>query len=338
MYPGYQSVEDSAIREKYEAAWGRSLSPTKGLTIVEILHAIETDDIRALYIMGENPALSDPNLTRSRKALEKVDFLVVQDIFLTETAEYADVVLPSTCFAEKDGTVTNTERRVQRVRKSVNPPGQARNDWEILCQVADAMGSAMKYDGADEIMDEIATLSPIYGGISYDRIESVGLQWPCPDKDHPGTKYLHKDKFTRGKGKFHAVGYLPPAEETSKKYPFVLTTGRQLYQFHTGTMTRKSAVINQVSETGYIEIHPSDAGKFNISDGDSVQVGTRRGTITTFAKVTEGIEKGWIFMPFHFAEGPANMLTSDALDPIAKIPEFKVCAAWIKNIGNETID
>jgi formate dehydrogenase alpha subunit len=330
VYPGYQSVEDSAIREKYEAAWGRLLSPTKGLTIVEILHAIETDNIQALYIMGENPALSDPNLTRSRKALEKVGFLVVQDIFMTETAEYADVVLPSTCFAEKDGTVTNTERRVQRVRKSVDPPGQARNDWEILCQVADAMGLAMKYDGADEIMDEIATLSPIYGGISYDRIESLGLQWPCPDKDHPGTKYLHKDKFTRGKGKFHAVKYRPPAEETSKEYPFVLTTGRQLYQFHTGTMTRKSPVIEQVSPTGYVEINSGDAKTLGLNEGDSVEVATRRGKVSTLAKVTDMIESGWIFMPFHFSEGPANMLTSDALDPIAKIPEFKVCAASIK--------
>jgi formate dehydrogenase alpha subunit len=330
VYPGYQSVEDETIRAKFEKAWSKPLSPTKGLTIVEMLHAIESDQIKALYVMGENPALSDPNLNRTRKALQKVDFLVVQDIFLTETAEFADVVLPSVCFAEKEGTFTNTERRVQRVRKSVEPPGQARNDWEILCQVADAMGSPMQYDGANEIMDEIATLSPIYGGISYDRIESVGLQWPCSDKSHPGTKYLHKDKFTRGKGKFHAVGYLPPAEETSKEYPFILSTGRQLYQYHTGTMTRKSAVINQVSPTGYVEIHTHDAKSIKIKNGDSVEVSTRRGKIVTIAKVTDNIEKGWIFMPFHFYEGPANMLTNDALDPIAKIPEFKACAAQVR--------
>ena len=329
VYPGYQSVEDSAIREKFENAWEQPLSPTKGLTIVEILHAIETDDIRALYIMGENPALSDPNLSRSRKALDKVDFLVVQDIFLTETAEYADVVLPSACFAEKDGTFTNTERRVQRVRQATPPPGLARNDWEILCDVANAMGSSMKYNNASDIMDEIASLSPIYGGISYDRIEEIGLQWPCPDKNHPGTKYLHKDKFTRGKGKFHPVQYLPPAEMPSEEYPFILTTGRQLYQFHTGTMTRKSPAIDQVSPTGYVEVNTIDAKALGIVDGDSVQVSTRRGKVSTLAKVTEMIEQGWIFMPFHFAEGPANMLTSDALDPIAKIPELKVCAAKI---------
>jgi formate dehydrogenase alpha subunit len=332
VYPGYQSVEDSAIREKFEKAWGKELSPTKGLTVVEMLHAVETKDIRALYIMGENPALSDPNLNRTRKALEDVDFLVVQDIFLSETAEYADVVLPSVCFAEKNGTFTNTERRVQLVRKAVNPPGQAHCDWEIICQVATKMEYPMNYDGADKIMDEIASVSPIYGGISFSRIDPVGLQWPCPDKDHPGTKYLHKDKFTRGKGKFHPVEFKTARELTDKEYPFVLTTGRQLYQFHTGTMTRKSAVINQVSPTGYVEIHPDDAEKLQIANGVNVEVVTRRGKVNTLAKVTSGIEKGWLFMPFHFAEGPANMLTIDALDSIAKIPEYKVCAAKIRRV------
>jgi formate dehydrogenase alpha subunit len=329
VYPGYQSVEDTAIREKFETAWGHSLSPTKGLTIVEMMHAIETDDIKALYVMGENPALSDPNLNRTRKALQDVDFLVVQDIFMTETAQYADVVLPSACFAEKDGTFTNTERRVQQVRKAVDAPGQARGDWEIVCDLATRMGYPMAYNGADEIMDEIASLSPIYGGISFKRIQAVGLQWPCPDKTHPGTKYLHKDTFSRGKGKFHAVPFHPPAEETSKEYPFILSTGRQLYQYHTGTMTRKSPVINQVSPTGYVEIHTHDAQSLKINEGDRVEVSTRRGKITTVAKIIDTIEKGWIFIPFHFYEAPANMLTTDALDPIAKIPEFKVCAAMI---------
>jgi len=305
VYPGYQSVEDSAIRE-------------------------ETGDIKAIYIMGENPALSDPNLNRTRKALEMVDFLVVQDIFLSETAQYADVVLPSFCFAEKDGTFTNTERRVQRVRKAVTPPAGARNDWEIVCEVATKMGYRMQYDGAETIMNEIASVTPIYGGISFDRIDSVGLQWPCTDKDHPGTKYLHKGKFTRGSGKFHPVEFNAPAESTDAKFPFVLSTGRQLYQFHTGTMTRKSAAINQVSPTGYVEIHIEDAGKLGIADGDSVEVVTRRGMVSTPAKVTRSIERGWLFMPFHFREGPANMLTIDALDPTAKIPEYKVCAAAIR--------
>jgi predicted molibdopterin-dependent oxidoreductase YjgC len=280
--------------------------------------------------MGENPALSDPNLNRTRKSLKDVEFLVVQDIFLSETAEFADVFLPSVCFAEKEGTFTNTERRVQRVRGAVNPPGKARNDWKIICQIATKMGSPMDYDGADTILDEIASVSPIYGGMSFERIDSVGLQWPCLNKDHPGTKYLHKGKFTRGRGKFHAVEFKAPAEITNEKYPFVLSTGRQLYQFHTGTMTRKSATINQISPTGYVEIHRDDAEKLQIKNGDSVEVSTRRGKVTTTAKVTKGIEKGWLFMPFHFAEGPANMLTIDKLDQVAKIPEYKVCAAQVR--------
>ncbi len=329
VYPGYQSVEDSKIQAKFESAWGAKLSGQKGLTVVEMMHAIEEGKIRALYIMGENPALSDPNLNRTRKSLEQVDFLVVQDIFLSETAEYADVVLPSVCFAEKDGTFTNTERRIQRVRKAVSPPGQARSDWKIICEVATKMGYPMAYGCADEIMDEIASVAPIYGGISFERIDSVGLQWPCPDKEHPGTRFLHEGTFKRGKGKFHAVEFISADELPDEDYPFVLTTGRQLYQFHTGTMTRKSPAINQVSPTGYVEIHPDDARRLEISSGQNVEVITRRGRVTTPARITSKIEKGWLFMPFHFREGPANMLTNDALDPTAKIPEFKVCAATV---------
>lgn len=330
VYPGYQSVEDDKINEKFQNAWGAELSNKKGLTVVEIMHGIEEGKIKALYMMGENPALSDPNLNMTRKALDKVDFLVSQDIFLTESGIYADVVLPSFSFAEKEGTFTNTERRVQRVRKAVEPPGSALADWDIVCQVSTKMGYPMSYDCANQIMDEIASLTPIYGGMSFDRIETVGLQWPCLDKEHPGTKYLHKGKFTRGKGKFHAVEFKDPAELPSKEYPFVLSTGRQLYQFHTGTMTRKSKVIDQVSPTGYVEIHSDDAKKLNISNGDKVEVATVRGKITTIAKVTANVGKRWLFIPFHFSEGPANMLTNDALDPVAKIPELKVCAATIK--------
>jgi formate dehydrogenase alpha subunit len=329
VYPGYQSVEDSKLQAKFESAWGQKLSGQKGLTVVEMMHAIETGSVKALYIMGENPALSDPNLNRTRKALEQVDFLISQDIFLSETAEYADVVLPSVCFAEKDGTFTNTERRVQRVRKAVVPPGQTRSDWKIICEVATKMGYPMSYGGADEILDEIATVTPIYGGMSFERIDSVGLQWPCPDKEHPGTRFLHEGTFKRGKGKFHPVEFTAADELPDEKYPFVLSTGRQLYQFHTGTMTRKSAVINQVSPTGYVEIHTDDAAGLEISSGEKVEVITRRGKVITLAKVTGNIEKGWLFMPFHFREGPANMLTNDALDPTAKIPEYKVCAATV---------
>jgi len=330
VYPGYQSVEDTQIRVKFEKAWGTKLATKKGVTIIEMIHAIEEGTIRALYMMGENPALSDPNLNRTRAALERVDFLVSQEIFLSETAQFADVVLPSFCFAEKDGTFTNTERRIQRVRKAVKPPGKARDDWQIICDVSTAMGYPMHYDGADKIMDEIAKVTPIYGGISFDRLEEVGLQWPCPDKNHPGTKFLHKDKFTRGKGKFHAVHFIEPAENPDEEFPFILSTGRQLYQYHTGTLTRKSLAINQKSPTGYVELHSSDAERYRIADGDYVEVSTRRGKVVTQASVGSQVAKGWLFMPFHFAEGPANMLTNDALDPIAKIPEFKVCAAAIK--------
>jgi len=358
VYTGYQSIEDPQIRAKFENAWSRDrefsgrrhgehkLPERSGLTVVEMFHAIEQGSVRALYMMGENPALSDPNLNRTRAALEKVDFVVSQEIFLSESAQYADVVLPSFCFAEKDGTFTNTERRIQRVRKAVKPPGDAsaslpstslgtgragaRDDWQIVCDVSTAMGYPMRYASASEIMDEIASVTPIYGGISYDRIESVGLQWPCPDKSHPGTRYLHKDKFTRGKGKFHAVRFREPAENPDEEFPFILSTGRLLYQYHTGTLTRKIPAINQVSPTGYIEINREDGERIGIEDGDYVEVSTPRGKVVTKASVGDIVAKGWLFMPFHFAEGPANMLTNDALDPIAKIPEFKVCAAAIK--------
>ncbi|MCK5224220.1 molybdopterin-dependent oxidoreductase, partial [Candidatus Calescamantes bacterium] len=330
---GYQQVESPNVQDKFEAAWNAKLSPNNGLTIVEIMHAIEEEKIKGLYIMGENPALSDPNLNRTRKALGEVEFLVVQDIFLTETAQYADVVLPAASYAEKDGTFTNTERRVQRVRKAVEAPGEARLDWKIICDISTRMGFPMAYYRAAGSMDEIASVSPIYGGISYDRIEKVGLAWPCFDKEHPGTKFLHKGKFSRGKGKFHPVTFIPAKESTDKEFPFVLSTGRQLYQFHTGTMTRKSAVINQVSPTGYVEIQLDDAADLGISNGDRVEVKTRRGCVETNAKVTENIEPGWIFMPFHFSEAPANMLTIDELDPVAKIPEFKVCAAAVRKIS-----
>jgi len=330
VYPGYQPVDSAEINQKFQKAWGVELSAKKGLTVVEMMHAVEQGQLRALYIMGENPALSDPNLNRTRKALEDVEFLVVQDIFLSETAEYADVVLPSVCFAEKDGTFTNTERRVQRVRKAVSQPGAACDDWLIISQLATKMGLEMSYKNPSEIMDEIASVSPIYGGISFSRIDELGLSWPCPSKDHPGTKYLHKDKFSRGLGKFHAVEYKQPHEIPSQEFPFILSTGRQLYQFHTGTMTRKSDVINQVSPTGYVEIHRSDAEILGIANDQRVEVTSTRGQVCTQAKVTDSIERGWLFMPFHFCESPANLLTQDALDPVAKIPEYKVCAARIR--------
>ena len=329
VFPGYQAVNDDALREKFEKAWGVTLSGTAGLTVVEMLHAAEKDDVKALYIMGENPAMSDPNLNRTRKALDELDFLVVQDVFLTETAQYADVVLPAASFAEKDGTYTNTERRIQRVRKALDPPGEARQDWQILCDVAARMGYEMSYGHPGAIMDETASLTPIYGGISYDRLEGLGLQWPCADSSHPGTPYLHKGEFKRGKGKFHPTPYRDPAEVPDDEYPLILTTGRFLYHFHTGTMTRKSDGLEEICPGGTVEVSPEDAESMGIADGDLVNVASRRGEVTARTVVTERSPEGTVFMAFHFHEAAANLLTNDALDPIAKIPEFKVCAVKI---------
>ncbi|HEB12740.1 MAG TPA: formate dehydrogenase subunit alpha, partial [Actinobacteria bacterium] len=285
---------------------------------------------KGLYIMGENPMLSDPDVGHVEKALENLDFLVVQDIFLTETAALADLVLPGVSFAEKDGTFTSTERRVQRVRKAIDSVGDARQDWQIIADIADVLGYEMSYSSVSEIMDEIAQVTPSYGGMSYNRIDKIGLQWPCPDKNHPGTPILHAGKFTRGLGKFHGVEWKPPAEEPDVEFPMILTTGRLLNQFHTGTMTRKTEGMDEVGPVAAAEISPKDAKKHGLRTGDKVTLTTRRGEIEATALVTEKSRPGIVFMPFHFFEAPANRLTNPALDPIAKIPEFKVCAVRIK--------
>ena len=327
VYCGYQKVDDPASREKMSAAWGAELPAEPGLTVVEIMNAAGRGDIKGIYIMGENPMLSDPDVGHVEEALENLDFLVVQDIFLTETAALADVVLPSVTFAERDGTFTSTERRVQRIEKAIEPLGEARVDWRIICDIASAMGYPMSYESAGKIMDEIASVTPSYGGISYKRIEREGgLQWPCPDADHPGTPILHTEKFARGLGKFHGVEYRPPAEEPDVEYPLVLTTGRVLQQYHTGTMTRRSEGIDEISCVGCAEISPKDAKNLGIAKGDKVRLVTRRGEIEATAKVTRRSRPGIVFMPFHYKEAPANKLTNPALDPVAKIPEFKVCA------------
>jgi formate dehydrogenase alpha subunit len=329
VFPGYQRVDDPAVRAKFEKAWGVTLSDKPGLTVIEVMHAIERGAVRGLYIMGENPALSDPNTNRTRRALEQCEFLVVQDVFLTETAQYADVVLPGVTFAEKDGTFTNTERRVQRVRAAIAPPGESRNDWQIICDLASRLGYHMECDSPARVADEIASLSPIYGGIVFDRIDRKGLQWPCPSRDHPGTKFLHEGKFSRGKGRFHPTPFREAAELPDDEYPLILSTGRVLYHFHTGTMTRKSAGLEMLCHGGQVEINPEDAAALGIVDGDDVVVSSRRGTVTARAVVTSRPKRGVVFMPFHFHEAPANALTNDALDPIAKIPEFKVCAVKV---------
>jgi formate dehydrogenase alpha subunit len=331
VYSGYQSVLDEASRRKFEQSWNTRLPENAGLTVVEMMKAAEEGKVKGMYIMGENPMLSDPDINHVKKSLQALDFLVVQDIFLSETAELATVILPACSFAEKDGTFTSTERRVQRIRKAIGPVGTSRPDWEIVCEVAQRLGANMSYESPREIMEEVAMLTPIYGGIHYDRLEDFGLQWPCPHRDHPGTRYLHRDAFTRGKGKFYAVDYRAPDEMPDDRYPFVLTTGRISYHFHTRTMTGRSETLNREVPEGYIEINPMDAKELNIRHGSRIKVSSRRGQVVTKAMVTETVPPKTVFMPFHFAEAAANVLTNPALDSIAKIPEYKVCAVRLES-------
>jgi predicted molibdopterin-dependent oxidoreductase YjgC len=281
--------------------------------------------------MGENPVVSDPNMAHTIKALKSLEFLVVQDIFMSETAELAHVVLPSSSFAEKVGTFTNTERRVQRVRRAVNSPGQAMKDSLIIMELSNRMGYKMSYPHTVEIFREIGQAWPALAGMSYARLEDGGLQWPCPTPEHPGTPYLFKGGFPRGKGRFTLVKYKPSVEETDQDYPFILTTGRQLFQYHTGGMTRRVKAINTISPESYVEINPDDARALAVEAGSRVKVSSRRGSIIVKAMVTKRPAKGVVFIPFHFKEAAANVLTSSSsLDPIAKIPSFKVSAVRIE--------
>ena len=332
VLPGYQSVSDKSLRQKFSEQWKCKIPSKPGLTLVEMVNEALAGEIRAMYIMGENPMVSDPDINHVKKALEKLDFLVVQDIFLTETAELADVVLPAASFAEKDGTFTNTERRIQRVRKAIKPPGDSKPDWEIICLLSQKMGYEMNYSSPAEIMDEIAAVTPIYGGISYSRIDENGLQWPCRSADDPGTKYLHKGDFSRGKGLFTPVEFKPPAEMPDSEYPFILTTGRMYYHFHTRSMTKRSKGLDETCPEGYAEISLKDAEKLKIAVGEEVQIKSRRGKIRVKAMITERVPQGLVFIPFHFAEAAANLLTNPALDPVAKIPELKVAACRISKL------
>ncbi len=332
VYSGYQKVTDDAARRMMEEAWGVALPEKPGLKVTEMVDAALRGEIRAIYVMGENPLITDPDLTHSRKAFKNLEFLVVQDIFMTETAEFADVVLPSASFAEKDGTYTNTERRVQRIRKAIEPPGEARPDWEIICEVSSLLGYRMAYSTVYDITREVARLTPSYRGITPDSIAGAacGIQWPCTEEDHPGTPILHVGKFSRGKGKFVAVDYKPPAEVPTKKYPLVLTTGRILTHYHAGSMTRRCPPLEEIAPEALAEIHETDAAAYGICDGDIVEISTRRGSIEVKAKVTERANPGVIFIPFHYAEAPVNLLTPSAFDPVCKIPEYKVSAVKVK--------
>ncbi|MAE66789.1 MAG: formate dehydrogenase subunit alpha [Phycisphaeraceae bacterium] len=333
VYPGYQKVDVPEVKAKFEQAWGVELDGAPGLTHLEILRGVTAGPIKAIYLVGENPALSEADATHARDAMEKVDFLVVQDIFLTESAEYADVVLPAASFAEKDGTFTNTERRVQRVRKAIPSVGDSRDDGWITCAIAQRMGVAgFDFESADEVMKEIASLTPSYGGITHDRIEEIGLQWPCPDASHPGTRYLHAESFPRpsGRGRFFPLEYRPPDEEPDAEFPLVLTTERSLYHYHTATMTRRVPGLETLRGEELVEIHPRDAVALTIASGDRVKVTSRRGAVTARALVTEVSPPGTVSMTFHFHEAPTNMLTNAAYDPVAKIPETKVCAVRVE--------
>ncbi len=335
VYPGYQKVNDPQIQKKFEKAWGVKLNPKAGLTHTEIFDAINEKKIRALYTMGENPILSEANSSHVESALKKLDFFVVQDIFLTETAQFADVVLPGASFAEKDGTFTNTERRIQRVRKAIEPIGDCKPDWWITCSIAKKMGAkGFNFENSSEIMDEIASITPIYGGISYDRIKKVGLQWPCRSKKDAGTKFLHVGKFATqsGKGIFLPLEYKPPAENPDKKYPLILTTDRSLFHFHTASMTRRVKGLEILNSRELLNINPKDAAKLQLEDNDMVEVSSRRGKICVNVKITDICPPGVVSLTFHFAEAPTNRLTNAALDPVSKIPETKVCAVKVEKV------
>ena len=332
-YPGYQKVTTPEVQSKFKKAWDvENLSEEVGLTVTEVPDAILEDRVKLLYIMGENPVISDPDTAHITKALKKVDFLIVQDLFLTETAEYADIVLPAGAFAEKDGTFTNTERKIQRIRKAVDAPGEAKADWIILSELLNRMGVVANYTHPREIMEEIAEVTPQYGGISYERISNDGLQWPCPTKGHPGTKFLHENGPARGKGLIKGVAHQDSAETPCEKYPIILTTGRNLYHFHTKTMTGRVEGLNIKSDKGYVEVNPKLLKKYGIEDGERIKVTSRRGSVETTVRSNDGIISSTIFMPFHFAEAAANILTNTVLDSIAKIPELKVSTVRIEKI------
>ena len=331
VYTGYQRVDDPAIRRRMEEAWGVEGLPDKpGLTATDMMEKAHAGELKALYIIGENPMLSDPNLDHAKNSLENLDFLVVQDIFLTETASFADVVLPTASFAEKEGTFTNTERKVQRIRKAVSSPGEAREDWAIISELSGLMGYPMNYESSGSIMAEIANVTPSYCGINYDRIETNGIHWPCTGTDHPGTPCLHMDEFTCGLGVFHPIDFKPPAEVPDDEYPLYLTTGRVLYHYHTGTMTMKTDGLNALAPECFVEISSKDADEYKIKGGDRIKVASRRGEIEAKAEISDKAVEGTIFIPFHYAAAAANKLTNGALDPIAKIPEYKVCAIRIE--------
>ncbi len=327
VFPGYQQVSDPLIREKFERAWGKALPSEPGLTITDMTHRGRENGIRAMFIMGENPVMSDPDASKVEETLKGLEFLAVSDIFLTETARLAHVVFPAASFAEKCGTVTNSERRVQLMHQAIPPIGECRSDSEIIMELAGCLGYSMEYENSAEIMEEIALLTPIYGGIFHDRLETCwGLQWPCPSRDHTGTPYLHKYSFARGKGRFVPAENIMPDELPDDDYPFILMTGRVYHHYHTGAMTRASDILSREVPEAVLEINSYDAEEKGLRHGDMVSLRSRRGEMEVRVKPVDTISRGMLYVSFHFHESPVNRLTNPALDPVAKCPEYKVCA------------
>ena len=336
FYPGYQRVTDEDVRKKYEAAWGVRLSPDEGMNL-NVMMKQAGKLIKGMFVMGEDILISEPNLSRLEQGMNDVEFVVVQDIFLNETCRYADVVLPAACFAEKDGAFTNSERRVQLVRKAVEPPGEARADWEILVALARACGADWHFDHASEVYDELARDADKFSGISHARIEQLGygLQWPCSTPDHPGTRYLHEGRVLRGKGLFQAVEYRPSVEPADEEYPLVLSTGRTLYHYNAATQTRRAEGLSAKQPEMFVEIHPRDANRRGIENGQLVQVSSRRGSVNARAIVSRQVRRGCIWMPLHFPDARANLLTVDDGDAITGTAEYKVCAAKVEPLADD---
>lgn len=332
-FPGYQKVASPEVISKFEKAWGVHLSTSPGITSTQVFPAATEGKIKGLYIFGEDPMVTDPDTSHIEKALKSLDFLVVQELFLTETAAFADVVLPGVSYAEKEGTFTNTERRLQRVRKAVEPAGEARDDIRIFCDVMEQMGYQCHYEDSRQVMEEIAALTPSYGGISHDRLDrGESLQWPCTDAGHMGTPILHVGRFSRGLGYFYPAVYHASRETPDEEYPILLTTGRMLYHYNTRAMTKRTQGLNEICGESYIEMNESDAKPLDIRNGDKVAVSSRRGEIITTARVGSKVFSQEAFMTFHFEDGNVNRITNSVTDELAKIPEYKACAVRIRKV------
>lgn len=332
VYPGYQEVEDEASHTKFSTAWGRSLPPTKGLTSLGMAKAALNNELRCMMILGEDPVVTDPDQNEVRRSLEALDLLVVVELVMTETAKLADIILPAAAFAEKEGTFTNCERRVQRVHAAVAPPGEAKADWRILSEIAERLGyNGMNWSNSEAIFDELASLTPIYQAMNYKQLEKQhGLQWPCTKQNPAGTTLLHEQDFTRGKGRLIPVDHTDPAEMPDKDYPLFLTTNRLHFHYGCGSMTRKSPLLERETPNGVLFIHPRDAAPLGIFQGSPVRISSRRGKVETRAVLSEELPAGTVAMPYHFKEAPSNQVTNNAQDPVTKMPELKACAVRVE--------